>query len=64
MQTDPNQGYLATSEYIYAYFRQQHPASLRWVQLLAGFKTPSASADALHMPLVSVTWGRDIDLRE
>jgi hypothetical protein len=51
MQHNPNQGYLATSEYIYAYFRQQHPASLRWVLLLAGFKTPSASADALHCEL-------------
>lgn len=51
MQTDPNQGYLATSTYIYAYFRQQHPVSLRWVQLLAGFDSPKPSAEALHCEL-------------
>lgn len=51
MQHDPNQGYLATSAYIYAYFRQQHPVSLRWVQLLAGFNSPKASADTLHCEL-------------
>lgn len=51
MQSDPNQGYLATSAYIYAYFRQQHPVSLRWVQLLAGFDSPQPSAEALHCEL-------------
>lgn len=51
MQLDPNQGYLATSAYIYAYFRQQHPFSLRWVQLLAGFDRPKPSTEALHCEL-------------
>lgn len=51
MSIDPNQAYLASSAYIYAYFRQQHPVSMRWVQLLAGFNSPKASREALHCEL-------------
>ena len=51
MPSNPNQGYSATSTYIYAYFRQQHPAALRWVQCLAGFSSPQPHENALHCEL-------------
>jgi hypothetical protein len=51
MQSDPSKAYLANSPYIYAYFRQQHPISMRWVQLLAGISSPMASEQACHCEL-------------
>ncbi len=45
-----NNEYLATSTYIYAYFRQQHPALMHWTQLLAGIE-PTKQSDLPHLEL-------------
>lgn len=51
MNTSTAGGYCVESSYIYAYFRQQHPVSMRWVQLLAGLDAPQAHAQSYHLEL-------------
>ncbi len=54
-----NQGYSAQLPYIYAYFRQQHPAMMHWQLLLQGYQIPS---EIQHLPHLELGFGQGLGL--
>lgn len=54
-----NHGYSAEMPYIYAYFRQQHPAMMHWQLLLQGYTIPD---DIKHLPHLELGFGQGLGL--
>ncbi len=57
-ETNPS-GYSAEMPYIYAYFRQQHPAMMHWQLLLQGYVVPSGIQ---HLPHLELGFGQGLGL--